>query len=105
MADGIGGGRIGAEEQAEGSVSLKVWGSYFLAGANALVLFLMVIVLITSQVITSGSDFFVSYWTQQEYLRFFGLPTLLSTFECLYIYTGFIVAVIIVSYCHTLVNI
>lgn len=98
MADGLGAtGRITAEEQAEGSISFKVWSSYFRSGTNIVVLMLMILVLVTSQVITSGSDFFVSFWTQQEYLRYLDLPTRFSTFDCLYIYAGFIVGVIIVS--------
>lgn len=54
--------RQAAEHQAEGGVSFKVWTSYFAAGGNCCILFILFLALILSQVVTSGSDYFVTYW-------------------------------------------
>lgn len=51
-----------AEDQAQGGISFRVWRKYFGAGGNFCILFLLFSVLIVSQVVTSGSDYFVNYW-------------------------------------------
>uniref|UniRef100_A0A336LRH9 CSON001220 protein n=1 Tax=Culicoides sonorensis TaxID=179676 RepID=A0A336LRH9_CULSO len=86
-----------AEQQAEGGVSFYVWKSYFKAGASILLLILLVLVLLGSQAVTSGSDYFVNIWTQQEYLRYHNQTTEYTTYDCLYIYTGLIVGVIFMT--------
>lgn len=85
------------EEQADGGVSLRVWKKYFTAGGNACRLISLVLMLFLSQVVTSGCDYFVNYFTQQEDLRIKKDQTTLTTAQCLYIYGTLIVAVIIVS--------
>jgi ATP-binding cassette, subfamily C (CFTR/MRP), member 4 len=95
-------GRQVAEEQADGSVSLKVWISYFRSGGNLCLLFFMLLVLVISQAIISGSDYFVSYWTNQEDQRINNMPTMFTTMECLYIYGVLIIAVVLVGYFHRL---
>lgn len=86
------------EEQKEGGVALRIWRKYFGSGGNCLTLTIFVIVLITSQLVTSGADYFVNYWTQQEQNRMVDSTT--STFttkECVWIYGLLIIGVIIVS--------
>lgn len=57
----------------------------------------MVFVMLLSQIVCSGSDYFVNIWTQQEYLRSINETTTLTTYECLYIYGALIVGVVIVG--------
>lgn len=90
-------GAITAEQQAEGGVSFYVWKSYFRAGANICLLLILLFVLLGSQAVTSGSDYFVNFWTQQEYLRYHNETTLFSTYDCLYMYTGLILGVIFMT--------
>lgn len=85
------------EEKAEGNISFRVWVKYFRSGGTVFFLLFLTTMLITSQVITSGSDYFVNYWTQQEFLRSIGAETSLTTESCLYIYGLFIVAVIFMT--------
>lgn len=85
------------EEQADGSLSFSVWTRYFRAGGSCCLLLLMVGALILAQIVTSGSDYFVNFWTQEEFLRINGQDTRLTTEECLYYYGSLIIAVILVS--------
>ncbi|XP_017485264.1 PREDICTED: multidrug resistance-associated protein 4-like [Rhagoletis zephyria] len=87
----------GPEDQAKGGVSGRVWWEYFHAGSNLCGLILMTIFMLMSQVVCSGSDYFVNIWTQQEYLRSLSKPTTFTTFECLYIYGVLIIAVILMT--------
>lgn len=54
--------------------------------------------LLFSQVVTSGSDYFVNYWTQQEDRRVHNLPTPLTQFEYLYVYGALIAGVVTVCF-------
>lgn len=83
-----------AEDQAEGGVSARVWMSYFRAGASVSSLCVLVFVMILSQVVCSGSDYFVNVWTQQEFLRTAKKPTMFTTHECLLIYGCLILLVV-----------
>ncbi|GAB0088829.1 multidrug resistance-associated protein 4 [Sergentomyia squamirostris] len=85
------------EDQAEGSVPFSVWKRYFFAGSNCCGLIILLFVLILSQVITSGSDYFVNFWTQQEFLRGLDQETIFTREECLLIYGLFILAVIFMT--------
>ncbi|XP_037896202.1 multidrug resistance-associated protein 4 [Glossina fuscipes] len=89
--------KIAAEEQAGGGVSLRVWNAYFRAGSTLVGLSFMVFVMLLSQIVCSGSDYFVNIWTQQEYLRSINETTILTTYECLYIYGALIVGVVIMT--------
>ncbi|XP_049304933.1 ATP-binding cassette sub-family C member 4 isoform X1 [Bactrocera dorsalis] len=86
-----------AEDQAKGGVSGRVWWEYFRAGSSVCGLVFMTCVMLLSQVVCSGSDYFVNIWTQQEYLRSLSKPTTFTTFECLYIYGALIVAVVLMT--------
>ncbi|EDW33917.1 GL21974 [Drosophila persimilis] len=86
-----------AEAQASGGISPKVWYEYFHAGSTCLSFSFMVFVMLMSQVVCSSSDFFSNIWTQQEHQRSLGEPTSFTTFECMYIYGGLIIAVVIMT--------
>lgn len=94
-------GKETAEEQAEGGVSGRVWWEYFRAGSSLMGFSFMVFVMLMSQVVCSGSDYFVNIWTQQEYLRSENQTTILTTYECLYIYGALIIGVVIVCFKYT----
>ncbi|XP_037922724.1 probable multidrug resistance-associated protein lethal(2)03659 isoform X3 [Hermetia illucens] len=83
-----------AEDQAEGYVSLRVWKKYLSAGGNAVWLSFMLFIMILSQVVCSGCDYFVNIWTQQEFLRKNNLPTLFSLNDGLLIYLLLILGVV-----------
>ncbi|XP_053697137.1 ATP-binding cassette subfamily C member 4 [Sabethes cyaneus] len=87
-------GRTVGEDQAEGSLPLRIWATYFLAGGNAFLLLFTFVTLIFTQVVVSGSDYFVTYWTRQEELRLEYLPVEYSTGDYLWMYGVFIIAVI-----------
>lgn len=86
-----------AEDQAEGGVSGRVWKKYFRAGASVSSLCVLIFVLILSQIVCSGSDYFVNIWTQQEFLRTANKPTIFTTNECLYIYGVLIILVVLMT--------
>lgn len=85
-----------AEEQKEGGQDFRVWRKYFGSGGNCLTLTIFGIVLVTSQIVTSSSDYFVNYWTQQEQLKEHSGNTL-TTEQCVWIYGILILGVIFVS--------
>lgn len=73
------------EAQADADISLRVWKKYFSAGGNTCRFIGLIFVLILSQVLTSGSDYFVNIWARQEDLRQQNKPYTLTTNQCLYI--------------------
>lgn len=86
------------EEKTETRIPFhKVFSLYFRAGASVPVLVTIVIFIIFSQIVTSGSDYFVTFWTNQEFLRLLGEPTVFSTVDGLYIYGFLILAVVLVT--------
>lgn len=86
------------EENSETRIPFyKVFWRYFRAGANSFVLLLILVFLLFSQLVTSGSDYFVTIWTNQEFLRLIGEKTLFTTNEGLYIYGFLILAVVVVT--------
>lgn len=86
-----------AEEQAASGVPIRAAKTYFLAGANWCGLVLLIFVMIFSQCVTSGSDYFVNYWTQQEFKRVQGESVPFTKREYLYMYGMLILGVIFVS--------
>lgn len=86
------------EEKSETRIPFyKVFWQYFRAGASLSVLIFIVIFLIFSQLVTSGSDYFVTFWTDQEFIRLLGGETVFSTIDGLYIYGFLILAVVAVT--------
>ncbi|XP_060647055.1 ATP-binding cassette sub-family C member 4-like [Drosophila nasuta] len=86
-----------AEAQATGGIPARVWYEYFSAGSTLLSFSFMVCIMLLSQIVCSGSDYFANFWTQQEHLRFQGEPTKFTTYECMYIFGGLIVGVVIMT--------
>lgn len=93
----VDGGQMVAEDQAQSTIGLGVWWSYFRSGGGIIFLMFVAVFLLFSQIVTSGSDYFVTFWTNQEYLRILSRPTLFSTIDGLYIYGFLIIAVIFVT--------
>lgn len=89
---------IEAEEQADGGLPLQACKKYFTAGANCCTLLFLILVMIFSQCVTSGCDYFVNYWTQQEFRRASGEPVEFTKHDYLYIYAALILGVIFVSF-------
>lgn len=87
-------GRTVNEDQAEGTLALRVWTTYFLAGGNVCLLLFTAFMLIFSQVVVSGSDYFVTYWTRQEERRIRDLPVDYSTEDLLISYGIIIIGVV-----------
>ncbi|CAH2099847.1 unnamed protein product [Euphydryas editha] len=120
------GGREEAEMRSAGAVSGKVYGAYLRASGHPVVVTLMVMVAVLAQLLGSGSDWWTSYWVNQEedhprsvierldssnlsdpkqfsanFTR--SLPenaqfkSGLTRYECIYIYTIMVVALVVVS--------
>uniref|UniRef100_A0A182JZF0 Uncharacterized protein n=1 Tax=Anopheles christyi TaxID=43041 RepID=A0A182JZF0_9DIPT len=88
-------GRQVAEDQAEGSISWRIWATYFLSGGSMLMLIFTFLMLLLSQAIVSGSDYFVTYWTRQEELRLVNERAVhTSTVDFLYTYGVIIIGVV-----------
>lgn len=75
----------------------KVFVEYFRAGASIPALLCFMLFLVFSQVVTSGSDYFINIWTNQEFLRTQNEETFFTTNQGLYIYGTLIVAVVMVT--------
>lgn len=86
-----------AEAQASGGISARVWYEYFHAGSTFLSFSFMVCIMLLSQVVCSSSDYFSNIWAQQEYQRSQGKPTSFTTYECMYIYGGLIIMVVVMT--------
>lgn len=67
---------------------------YFRAGAATSILLFFILFLLFSQLVTSGSDYFVTFWTKQELIRLQGGETLFTTLNGLYIY-GFLIIIVV----------
>ncbi|XP_073944725.1 probable multidrug resistance-associated protein lethal(2)03659 isoform X2 [Choristoneura fumiferana] len=120
------GGREEAEMKSAGAVSAQVYGAYLSASGHSLVVTLMVAIAILAQVFGSGSDWWTSYWVNleekqpQELMNRIGSNppatleaiqnvtqsmlddvhyenSLISRYECIYIYTGMVVALVVIS--------
>ncbi|CAH0722626.1 unnamed protein product, partial [Brenthis ino] len=120
------GGREAAETRSAGAVSSKVYGAYLRASGHPLLVALMVLVAVLAQLLGSGSDWWTSYWVNQEedhpssvlneldgrnlsnplmiYDNFtHSLPkdaafkSGLTRYDCIYIYTAMVLALVVVS--------
>lgn len=59
------------EASSKGKVSGSIFGMYLTSGANWCVLLMIGALFLITQVLASGADYWVSYWTAQEELRQF----------------------------------
>ncbi|XP_072935953.1 probable multidrug resistance-associated protein lethal(2)03659 isoform X1 [Epargyreus clarus] len=121
------GGREEAEMKSAGAVSGKVYGAYLGASGHPVVVALMVLVAVLAQLLGSGADWWTSYWVNLEEknplttarsldagnvtgpLAYAGNMTdrlvdnaqfqgsTLTRYDCIYIYTGMVVALVAVS--------
>lgn len=57
------------ESRNVGTISWKTYWQYFSAGRSICFLFMTVFMLILAQVSTSGADFWVTFWTNEEVIR------------------------------------
>ncbi|XP_069689580.1 probable multidrug resistance-associated protein lethal(2)03659 isoform X2 [Periplaneta americana] len=58
-----------AEMRTVGSVSAKVYNTYLRAGGNYCVLLTLILLFVLSQVLASGCDYWITYWTNIEERR------------------------------------
>lgn len=89
--------QLDAEEQVDGNIPWRAFWKYFSSGTSVLGVILMIFVALLSQVITNSTDYFVNYWTRQEFDRSHGAEMTTTQIEYLSIYGAFIVGVIVVS--------
>lgn len=90
--------QVDEEEQAEGSVPWSAFTKYFLAGTSRCGILMIFLVMIISLCVTSGCDYFVNYWTYQEFKRVHGEEVPLTQLQYLSIYGVLIVGLIFVSH-------
>ncbi|CAK1548503.1 unnamed protein product [Leptosia nina] len=119
------GGREEAEMRSAGAVSSKVYGAYLRASGHPLLVTLMVLVAVLAQLLGSGSDWWTSYWVNQEedhpltafrelesnatgplqltsnltdaLINNAHFKSGLTRYDCIYIYTCMVVALVVVS--------
>ncbi|KAL4704833.1 hypothetical protein ACJJTC_001308 [Scirpophaga incertulas] len=119
------GGREEAELRSAGAVSGKVYGAYLRASGHWLLVCLMTFIAILAQLLGSGSDWWTSYWVileekhPIESRRIFNdsvspiekqanvtdvlienvqyEPGGLTRYDCIYIYTGMVIALVVIS--------
>lgn len=88
---------VDAEDYAKGGIKARTWWKYLHAGSSVIGLFFLVLDMLLSQILCSGSDYFANVWTQQEFLRIHNQTNVLTSNECIYIYGALIISVIVVS--------
>ncbi|XP_045503254.1 probable multidrug resistance-associated protein lethal(2)03659 isoform X2 [Colias croceus] len=119
------GGREEAEMRSAGAVSSAVYGAYLRASGHPLLVTLMALVAVLAQLLGSGSDWWTSYWVNQEERHPRTLLQNLDTndtnamdvssnftnalvdnahfdsgltrYDCIYIYTSMVVALVVIS--------
>ncbi|KAK5648315.1 hypothetical protein RI129_003207 [Pyrocoelia pectoralis] len=75
------------EQLTAGHIKATVYASYFKAGGNFLVIFVVAFAFIANQAITSGGDYFVSYWVNLEQKALETNDTI-NIDNIIYIYSG-----------------
>lgn len=89
--------QLEAENQSKGTVKASIWWEYFHAGNSISGLLCITLILIISQVICSGADYFVNVYTKIIFMDKLNQSTAISEDLCLIIYSVLILTVIIVS--------
>ncbi|XP_061403043.1 ATP-binding cassette sub-family C member 4-like [Musca vetustissima] len=87
--------QLEAEDQGKGTVKASVWWEYFHAGNSIAGLLGITIILIVSQAICSGADYFVNIYTKIIFMDSLNQETAISQDICLIIYSVLIAAVVI----------
>ncbi|KAG4077286.1 hypothetical protein HA402_009915 [Bradysia odoriphaga] len=111
------------EASSKGQVKGSVSGTYFTSGANFFVLAVVFILFGLTQVLASGADYWVSFWTSQEELRTYysnasnseaessfnetepidsNASSLLTTETLIYIHGGLMAALFTIALCRSL---
>ncbi|XP_046746883.1 ATP-binding cassette subfamily C member 4-like isoform X1 [Diprion similis] len=62
-------GDLSEEKMATGEISNKVYWDYFRSGGNICSLIFFAVIFIISQIAASGTDYWITHWTNQETLR------------------------------------
>ncbi|KAK4317272.1 hypothetical protein Pmani_011632 [Petrolisthes manimaculis] len=62
-------GQIGSEMRSHGTVKSKVYMQYLRAGSGWCVIIILIILNVLTQILFSGTDYWLSYWTNGEQLR------------------------------------
>ncbi|XP_014296340.1 probable multidrug resistance-associated protein lethal(2)03659 [Microplitis demolitor] len=101
-----------AEMRSKGSIGGHIYASYFKAGGNGCLIFMVLLLCILAQFAASSGDVFVAYWVnrEQENSNNFTLSSLTQTpnqksglsdserFTCIYIFTALTVFTIIITF-------
>ncbi|CAB3248424.1 unnamed protein product [Arctia plantaginis] len=105
-------GRVEAEARSAGAVGAAVYGAYLRAAGHPLAVLLMLLVATLAQVLGSSSDWWTSYWVTLEENNLstrvmYNLTsrfqnenfkdTDLNRYDCIYIYSGMVIALVVVS--------
>ncbi|XP_044598198.1 probable multidrug resistance-associated protein lethal(2)03659 [Cotesia glomerata] len=98
------------EFRSRGSIGGHVYSSYYKAGGNCCILFIIMLLFVFSQLAASGSDFFIAFWVnlEQGYSNNFSFSKLLSmsnqtTYSeddrdiCIYIFAGLTVLTVVMT--------
>ncbi|XP_046619154.1 ATP-binding cassette subfamily C member 4-like isoform X1 [Neodiprion virginianus] len=62
-------GDLTEEQMATGEISNKVYWEYFRSGGNICSLIFFLVIFVTGQIAASGTDYWITHWTNQETLR------------------------------------
>ncbi|XP_059222915.1 probable multidrug resistance-associated protein lethal(2)03659 [Stomoxys calcitrans] len=87
--------KLVAEDQGKGTVKAAIWWEYFHAGNSVAGLLFIAFILLISQVICSGADYFVNVYTKIVFMDLLNQTIAISEDTCLIIYTALIAAVVI----------
>lgn len=85
------------EEQIQEGIPWGAFSHYFSAGSSRCGILLMALVIVLTQMIVSGTDYFLKFWTQEEFKREHNESVPFTPYEYLYMYGGFTIGVILVS--------
>ncbi|XP_017773823.1 PREDICTED: multidrug resistance-associated protein 4 isoform X1 [Nicrophorus vespilloides] len=90
---------VQVENRSVGKVKSAIYMAYLKAGGNVCMVIFIIILFILTQVGVSACDYFITYWVIVEQNRSTGSDpeSLLTTYECIYIYSGIVVRMIIIT--------
>lgn len=97
MNDNVKTEEVVAEDQGQGCVKASVWWAYFTAGNSICGLIYIVVILLISQAICSGADYFVNIYTKIVFMDAHKREVWIDENLCLIVYAVLIVSAIFVS--------